>query len=176
MCVGGGGGWRWGEKEGDYIPVLIQFFTRPYKPYGFCGHKAPWRKNTASFRAHVKHHQRRRVGIRVQELCEQGGGPGLIFPIPFCHRPSLISHVLSVDVKHHWWKRKKKRKEKKPRHHTNTTRRLEPVTPEPGSTPGQEATSGTSFYDRYLTAQRKIIKATWRQSRTRSPKQTDPSA
>ena len=31
----------------------------------------------------------RRTGltVRVQELCEQGGGPGLSFPIPFFPRP-----------------------------------------------------------------------------------------
>ena len=43
--------------------------------------------------------ERRRAHIRAQELCEQGGGPNLSFPIPFL--PSLISHVVSVDVKHH---------------------------------------------------------------------------
>ena len=50
--------------------------------------------------------------VRDQELCEQGGGPGLSlipYPIP---PQSLISHMVSVDVKHHekgrslanaWW-------------------------------------------------------------------------
>ena len=37
--------------------------------------------------------------VRVQDLCEQGGGPGLSFPVPF-FPPSLISHEVSVDIKH----------------------------------------------------------------------------
>ena len=36
------------------------------------------------------------ISIRAQE-----GGPGLLFPIPFFLPPSLISHTVSVDVKHH---------------------------------------------------------------------------
>ena len=37
---------------------------------------------------------------RAQELCEQGGGPGLSFPNPILP-PSLINHTVYVDVKHH---------------------------------------------------------------------------
>ena len=48
----------------------------------------------------VKYHERRRHEVRVQEPCEQGGGPGLSFPIPL-FPPSLISRTVSEDVKHH---------------------------------------------------------------------------
>ena len=40
------------------------------------------------------------LGIKVHELCEQGGGSGLSFPIPF-FPPSLISHTGFVGVKSH---------------------------------------------------------------------------
>ena len=46
---------------------------------------------------------------RAQELCEQGGRPGLSFPIS----PSLISHTVSVDVKHRERRRKKKKEKEK---------------------------------------------------------------
>ena len=36
--------------------------------------------------------------FRDQKLCEEGGGPGLTFPMPFT---PLISHTVSVEVKHH---------------------------------------------------------------------------
>ena len=39
------------------------------------------------------------VGDRAQELCEQGGGPGLSFPIPSFPPLSLISLMISVDGK-----------------------------------------------------------------------------
>ena len=46
----------------------------------------------------------KRVGhwswFRTPELCEQGGGPGFSFPILF-FPPSLISHRVAVDAKHH---------------------------------------------------------------------------
>ena len=35
------------------------------------------------------------------QLCEQGGGPGLSFPIPSVLSLSLISPMVSVDIKHH---------------------------------------------------------------------------
>ena len=38
--------------------------------------------------------------MRIQELCEQGGGPWLFIPFPILP-PSLISHAVSEDVKHH---------------------------------------------------------------------------
>ena len=38
--------------------------------------------------------------FRDQKLCEEGGGPGLSFPMPFIPL-SLISHTVSVEVKHH---------------------------------------------------------------------------
>ena len=41
------------------------------------------------------------TGVRAQELCEEGGGLGSqSFPIPF-FPPSLISHTVSLDEKHH---------------------------------------------------------------------------
>ena len=35
----------------------------------------------------VKHDERRRVGVRARELCEQAGGPELSFSIPLFPRP-----------------------------------------------------------------------------------------
>ena len=43
--------------------------------------------------------QTQESSVRFQELCEQGGGPGLSFPSPL--PPSLISHTVSVDVQRH---------------------------------------------------------------------------
>ena len=40
-------------------------------------------------------------GSRVQELCEQGGGPGLSFPIPFSPIDNINKPYILVDVKHH---------------------------------------------------------------------------
>ena len=58
----------------------------PNKPYGFCGRKAP---------------SQAKMGLapRAQELCEQEGGPGLSFPIPYFPTPELINHAIFVDVK-----------------------------------------------------------------------------
>ena len=43
--------------------------------------------------------ERKRTSQSSGAVSEQGGGPGLSFPIPNLP-PSLISHTVSVDVKH----------------------------------------------------------------------------
>ena len=49
----------------------------------------------------VKHHEKRKRRFRVQELCVQGGGPRLALILHHILHPSLISHAVSVDAKHH---------------------------------------------------------------------------
>ena len=44
--------------------------------------------------------------FRDQKLCEEGGGPGLSFPMPFIPL-FLKSHTVPVEVKHHETKPKK---------------------------------------------------------------------
>ena len=48
----------------------------------------------------VKHHEKRKRRFRVQELCEQGGGPRLALILHHILPPSLVSHAVSADVKH----------------------------------------------------------------------------
>ena len=49
-------------------------------------HSSPVRK-THTVSVDVKHDERRRVGVGARELCEQAGGLGLSFSIPFFPRP-----------------------------------------------------------------------------------------
>ena len=49
----------------------------------------------------VKHDEKRRVGVRARELCEQAGGPELSFSIPFFPPAVIIRRTVSGDVKHH---------------------------------------------------------------------------
>ena len=66
------------QGGGPGLSLPIPFFD---KPYGFCGCKT--------------------LKTKAQEPCEQvgTGGPELSLPIPF-FTPSLISPMVSVDVKH----------------------------------------------------------------------------
>ena len=49
----------------------------------------------------VKYHEKRKRRFRVQELCEQGGGPRLALILHPIIPPSLVSHAISVDAVHH---------------------------------------------------------------------------
>ena len=72
------GRYRWARAPTPYS-ILHPI---PNKPYGFCGCET--------------------LKTKAQEPCEQvgTGGPELSLPIPF-FTPSLISPVVSVDIKHH---------------------------------------------------------------------------
>ena len=41
----------------------------------------------------VKHQERRRQEVRAQELCGQGGGPGLSIPYPIISSSLILSHI-----------------------------------------------------------------------------------
>ena len=48
----------------------------------------------------IKQCQKTKDERRAQELCGQGGGPGLSLHIPFFPVLSLINNTVSVDVTH----------------------------------------------------------------------------
>ena len=61
---------------------LSHFFSVPDKPYSFCGRKAPWGGGGGGGKK-----KKKKMWVRGQELCQQGDGSGLSFPIPFFLRP-----------------------------------------------------------------------------------------
>ena len=61
------------EQGGNPLIPCPIVLNVPNKPYGFCGPKAPCSEMDC---------------VRAQELCEQGGGSVLSFPIPLFPIPN----------------------------------------------------------------------------------------
>ena len=79
----------------------------PDKPYSFCGRKAPRKKESVTFQVSVLWHRRTSVAFIKCLYCGTGARVSPLLSVCIvaqaheCRLPSLISLMVSVDVKHH---------------------------------------------------------------------------
>ena len=95
------------QGDGSGLSFPIPFLSVPDKPYGFCGRKVPWKKKKGKKK---EKRRRKKMWVRAPDLCEQGDGSGLSFPIPFLSVPDKPYGFCGRKVP---WKKKKGEKKKK---------------------------------------------------------------